>query len=557
MPQEKGKGGKGHERLKGPNISLFRWIKTGYTVALPPPTSYLTFPFAGRIGFRMATMHSSHPGVPGQPQKLGSWKCIASYFGCDERTARRWERERGLPVHRAPGGKRSAVFAYSSELETWLRTGGQEQDSPVDIAEHGAGACNGLAAFSRGDSLPVAMVAATQIPMRADRVFRRWVIGIAAGVAMVILAAVALRIHEARIAELPEPTVRASSIAVRHVAAPDAEDLYLRGRYYWSLRTADSLSRAVDAYTQAIVKNPSYAEAYAGLAETYELLPQFGQGDLGDSLRKAKEAAERAIALNPNLADAHRARAFALFYWDWDIPGSDAEFRRAIALDPKAAQTHQWYASTLDNRLEGAECLKQINEALRLSPTSPAIAVDAAFFQANFGDFDAGVKALQEIEQTQPSLASPSLFLRELDFAIGDYPGYIDQAYRYAAITRAGDDVALAAAVARGWAQAGKAGLLEARARALKMAFDHGTEAGFELGETLLLLGRQKEALPYFEASLNRHHGLLISMSECPWAQGLLSDPGYAALFAQVRGRLHGGDPAHPSIIPVKMRLPF
>src|SRR5271170_2128438 len=61
------------------------------------------------------------------PQKLVSWKSIAAYFDCDVRTAKRWERERGLPIHRAPGGKRSAVFAYSSELESWLRTGIQKQ----------------------------------------------------------------------------------------------------------------------------------------------------------------------------------------------------------------------------------------------------------------------------------------------------------------------------------------------------------------------------------------------------------------------------------------------
>lgn len=504
----------------------------------------------------MATAHPSHTGVSGPPQKLGSWKCIAGYFGCDERTAKRWERERGMPVHRAPGGKRSAVFAYSSELETWLRTGEQEQDSPV-TPQPATGADNGDAAFSEADSLPVAVIgpAPAQFLTRGSRALRRWGIGMAAAVAIAIVAAVALWIRETR---APEPgTVRASSIATGHVPAAGAEDLYLRGRYFWSLRTADSLSRAIDAYTQAIVKDPSYAEAYAGLAETYDLLPQFGQGDLGDSLRKAKEAAGRAIALNPNLADAHRARAFALFYWDWDISGSDAEFRRALALDPNSAQTHQWYASTLDNRLEGAECLKQINEALRLSPTSPAIAADAAFFQANFGDFNAGMKALQEIEQTQPTLVSPPSFLKEIDFAVGDYPGYIDQAYRYAAITRAGDDVALAAAVARGWAEAGKAGLLEARARVLKTAFDHGTETGVELGETLLLLGHEKEALPYFEAALNRHHGLLMSMPECPWAKELSSDPGYAALFAEVHGRLHGGDVAHPTIIPVKLRLPL
>jgi len=286
------------------------------------------------------------------------------------------------------------------------------------------------------------------------------------------------------------------------------------------------------------------------------LLPQFAQADLGESLRKAELAADRAIELNPNLAAAHTAKAFALFYWDWDIAGSDAEFRKALALDPNSAQTHQWYASTLEDRLEAAECLKQIDAALRLRPASAAIEADAALFHANFGDLDAGIKTLKEIEQTQPTLATPAYFLRELDFATGNYAAYVADARRYAAITRAPDEIALADAVARGWAQGGKTGFLQARARVLKAAFDRNGDSGYNLGQNLLLLGKSKDALPYFRAALNRHHILLISMSQCPWAKTLARDPGYAALFAQIQERLHGGYVAHPAVIPVKLRLP-
>ena len=87
--------------------------------------------------------------------------------------------------------------------------------------------------------------------------------------------------------------------------APGAEALFLQGRYFWNLRTSDGLNKAIDAYTRAIVKDPSYADAYAGLAETYQFLPQFGNADLGESLTKAKDAADRAISLDPNLAAAH------------------------------------------------------------------------------------------------------------------------------------------------------------------------------------------------------------------------------------------------------------
>lgn len=381
---------------------------------------------------------------------------------------------------------------------------------------------------------------------------RRWLTRIAASLAIVLLAGG----RDRHAAFIVSSGVRAESAPRPHIPAPGAENLYLRGRYFWNLRTADGLSKAIDAYTRAIVKDPSYAEAYAGLSESYDLLPQFAHGSPADDFAQAKRAADRAIELNENVAAAHRAKAFALFFWDWDIHGSDAEFRRALALDPNSAETHQWYASTLLNRLEGAECLRQINEALRLNPTSAAIATDAVLMQEEFGDdpaADAG--RLRELEQTQPTLLTPSYFLKQIDFAKGDYPGYLAELHRIASITGNPDDIAMAENAERGWARAGKAGMLEEMTGLQKEAFKRGTEPGFWLGQTYLLLGQPKEALPYFKAALDKHFILLITMPDCDWAKKLSSDPDYAALFAQVRERMRGGEPAHPALVPVSFRL--
>ncbi|MFZ0392985.1 MAG: hypothetical protein WCF17_19510 [Terracidiphilus sp.] len=488
---------------------------------------------------------------------LAGWKGIAAHFGCNVRTVRRYEQERGLPVHRAPGKKGGTVFAYSSELDAWLEWRDKEQT--LDSARtSGAVSHLGDVALNSARSANVTLPRATSSEKyQAKQVLflrrRPWVFA----VSTLLISAGLFWVVENRRTIAATTSAKSDAANARpHVPPPSAEELFLRGRYFWNLRTADGLANAIDSYTQAIVIDPSYAEAYAGLAETYDLLPQFGQADLGDSLRKAEQAADRAIALNPNLAAAHAAKAFALFYWEWDIAGSDAEFRRALALDPNSAQTHQWYASTLEDRLEGAECLRQIDEALHLSPTSAAIEADAALFRANFGDFDAGMKALKEIEQTQPTLATPADFLGALDFSTGNYAAYVADARHYASITRAPDDVALADAVARGWAQGGRTGLFQARARVLKAAFDRNAESGYKLGQSLLLLGRSKDALPYFRAALNKRYILLITMPQCPWAKTLARDPGYATLFAQIQERLQGGYVAHPDVIPEKLRLP-
>jgi hypothetical protein len=508
----------------------------------------------------MATSSRSVEPASGNQAVLASWKSIAGYFGCNERTAKRWE-ERGLPVHRVPGGKRGYVFAYPSELDAWLQTM-RLMDPGLGSAASVVGPDEGVTLQGIGESLATtvgssAEVASLRPLMPGTAVYRKLFWG-SACLAIILAVVLSFRIFSGRNAARDEHWQSGDSLsASRHVPVPGAEELYLQGRYFWNLRTAEGLSKAINAFTQAIVKDPSYADAYAGLAESYDLLPEFANASLSDSLLRAKEAADRAIALNPNLAAAHRAKAFALYFRDWDIAGSDAEFQRALALEPGGAETHLWYASSLECREDGAEALKQIDEARRLNPASAVIASEAALFQADFGDLSAGIKALKEIEQTQPNLSSPAQYLSIIDFAIGDFPGYIASLRRYAAATGSADDVALAEAAARGWSQGGKAGLLEARAKGLKAAFDHGSgPAGFYLGQTLVMLGRPKEALTYFKASLNSHIVVLTTLQDCPWVKPLANDPDYAALFAEIRERQHGGYPRTPSMVRVTLRVP-
>ncbi len=515
-----------------------------------------------KAALTMATSTTNTEPVLENHGVLASWKGIAAYFGCNVRTAKRWERERGLPVRRAPGKKSGTVFARTSELDAWLqsRENERELDSPPSPGSTWAKESNGAQNDSKGEAAPPALPTSSEVLQAKQASFLRWRPWALAALVVLVFATTLLWRAENR--QMAAATTFSQSDVLKgkpHLPAPGAVDLFLRGRYYWNLRTADGLAKAIDSYTQAIVTDSSYAEAYAGLAESYDLLPQFGQADLGDSLGKAELAADRAIELNPNLASAHTAKAFALYYWDWDVAGSDAEFKRALALDPNSAQTHQWYAGTLESRSEGANAVREIDEAVRLDPTSPAIATDAALMHADFDDFTSGVKALKEIERTQPTLSSPAEFLADLDFAAGNFPAYVDDTRRFAAVTRAPDAIAMADAVAQGWARGGKTGLLEARAEALKAAFEKGRESGFLLGENLVLLGRRREALTYFKASFDRHADQLVqflAQDDNPWVKELSNDPGYSTLFARVRQRIREVTPAQPTQARASQRLP-
>src|SRR5262249_1351523 len=129
----------------------------------------------------------------------------------------------------------------------------------------------------------------------------------------------------------------------RYNASPAAYELYLKGRFFWGKRTKQNLEQGIEYFHQAIQIDPNYALAYAGLADSYNLLDDWGETRPRDSFPKAKAAADRAIALDDSLAEAHVSLAMvrAAYYWDWI--GAEKEFRHAIELNPNYSTAHQWY----------------------------------------------------------------------------------------------------------------------------------------------------------------------------------------------------------------------
>ena len=477
-------------------------------------------------------MPSPREPRPEKPQALVSWKEIAAFLNRAERTAKRWERERGLPVHRVPGGERGGVFAYPDELEAWLM--GQDStslDSPQSSRQTTAPENQGESSLE-----PVAAAAGEIHESAGFRRILAWMTGsaLALGLLFVIIALV----HSARLASARRNAIAVNSNASRYVPKPMAEELYLQGRYQWSLRTADSLSKSINAYTQAIVVDPSYAQAYAGLAESYELLPEYGQATAAEQYARAKVAANRAIELDPNLAAGHRAKAFELFWGEWNIPDSDEEFRRALTLAPNEMETHHWYATVLLSRQQRAESMAQADEALRLGPTNPSLATDVAFIRATFQSNRAqAIETLRELTRTQPGLVKPSRYLARLDLEDGRYQAFISDLQNAASISHNPNEAAVADAASHGWVHGGKKGMLEAMREVQQAAFERGASSGYWLARTYLLLGRPNEALHYFKAAYDRNDFNLLTLSSCQCISSVKNTAGYAALLRQIHDR--------------------
>jgi TolB-like protein/DNA-binding winged helix-turn-helix (wHTH) protein len=164
------------------------------------------------------------------------------------------------------------------------------------------------------------------------------------------------------------------------VVNPEAYESYLKGRYFWNKRTADGLKMAVAYFNQAIEKDANYAQAYAGLADSYALMGDWEYGVLApkDALPRAKAAAIKALELDNSLGEAHTSLAFALDSFDWDWGSAESEFKRALELNPGYATAHQWYSWHLIEMGRNSEAIDQMRKAETLDPLSLIISADMA-----------------------------------------------------------------------------------------------------------------------------------------------------------------------------------
>jgi len=133
-----------------------------------------------------------------------------------------------------------------------------------------------------------------------------------------------------------------TAMSKKPTANPEAYELYLKGRFFWNKRTAADLRKGIDYFNQAISKDPSYALAYAGLADSYVILSVFGAASPQDSIPQARAAAKKALELDDTLAEAHASSGRIAGPFDFEFERSIAEFERAIQLNPNYAMAHHW-----------------------------------------------------------------------------------------------------------------------------------------------------------------------------------------------------------------------
>ncbi len=152
---------------------------------------------------------------------------------------------------------------------------------------------------------------------------------------------------------------------------PEAYQDYLKGRFYWSKATEEGVNKGIEYFQSAIAKDPNYALAYAGLADSYWLLSGLTITPPKETLPKAEQAANKALELDDSLAEAHGAHATIVAMYDWDLPAAYREFQRAIQLNPNDSITHHQYGIMLLHGGHIDEALSEEKRAVELDPLSP------------------------------------------------------------------------------------------------------------------------------------------------------------------------------------------
>ena len=188
-------------------------------------------------------------------------------------------------------------------------------------------------------------------------------------------------------------------------------DLYLLGRYHWYKRTADGFTRAIAAFSRAVEEDPTFAPAYAGLADTYTLMGYFSfLIPFEEARAKARAAALQALALDDSLAEAHTSMASVLEFEQWDWAGAEREYQRAIQLAPSYAPAYHWYANNLSIRGRHEEAIAQGRRAVELDPLSPILHVALAHAYLVAGRNDEALGQLSKALDLEPQLANAHFF---------------------------------------------------------------------------------------------------------------------------------------------------
>jgi len=206
-----------------------------------------------------------------------------------------------------------------------------------------------------------------------------------------------------------------------YTTSSEAQQLYLKGRFHWNKRIIEDFEKAEQYFQQAIERDPNYALAYTGLADTYGLIPQYGNVRPRDYYPRAKLAAQKALELDDELAEAHNSLANILQTFEYDLVNAEREYRRAIELNPNYASAHHWYGEFLAIKGDHDRAVAEVEIALKLDPFSRVINRGLGYVLYAAGKYDESIVQLKRSTELFPDDPWGYVFLGDAYAAKGNY----------------------------------------------------------------------------------------------------------------------------------------
>jgi TolB-like protein/Flp pilus assembly protein TadD len=313
---------------------------------------------------------------------------------------------------------------------------------------------------------------------------------------------------------------------------PDAHEAYLKGRYFWNKRTEEGLKKGIDFFGQALEKDPAYALAYTGLADCYYLLADYRFVPWKEAYPRAKGAATKALELDETLAEAHTSLALIKDRYEWDWPGAEREFKRAIELNPNYATAHHWYSNYLEEMGRHDEAIAEIKRAQQLDPLSLIINAVVGLRFRSARRYDEAIEQLRKTLEMDPNFAMAHFLLGGVYKQKGQYESAIAEYQK--GRSASGGSVHLLAALGRAYAAAGK------RRKALKILGElkelskrRYVSASF-VASIYVALGEKDQALEWLEKGYRDRDAAMVGLNWVPTFDPLRSDPRFEDLLRRM-----------------------
>ena len=305
---------------------------------------------------------------------------------------------------------------------------------------------------------------------------------------------------------------------------PEAYLAYSYGRYWWNKRTPGDLQKGIEYFQNAIAKDPSYAPAYAGLADAYSLLGSIGSDVLPPSevMPKARNAALQAVKLDDNLAEGHTSLAYVKLSYDWDLPGAEREFKRAIDLNPGYATAHHWYGHYFLASAQPERALAEVRRARVLDPLSLSINVGLGWCLYHAHRYD---EAIQQYRSTLAIDPNFSLAHATLGMALVQKHSYDDALAEFnKALALPGSHVLALANIARTYALSGKPDEARKTLRDLERSARQQYVPAMYVAAVYAALGESDPSMRWIEKAFEERSDYMIYLRTEPSVDGLRGD---------------------------------